>query len=128
MVKVVPIIVLMFGVQAYILTKIHEGLGGSAIIILATSLVMMISAFIIYDVKHQVQFFEEHLEMNFFGISKKLFYKDIEKVLISERDQSFASLQLRTKNGKHTFFFIDDADDIKLFLESQRSQELKAAA
>ncbi|MFL5785954.1 MAG: hypothetical protein ACJ76H_15150 [Bacteriovoracaceae bacterium] len=128
MVKVVPFIVLMFGVQGYVLTKIHEGFGGGAIIFLAVCLVSMITAFITYDVKHQVHFMEDYLEVKFLGLHKKVFYADITAVHVSESNQSFASVQIRTKSDKHTFLFVDDADGIKNFLESRKTQEMKAAA
>jgi hypothetical protein len=76
MVKVIPFIVLMFGIQGYVLTKIHEGLGGAAIFVLAGCLVSMITAFITYDVKHQVTFLESHLEINFLGLRKKILYSE----------------------------------------------------
>ncbi len=128
MVRVVPFIVLMFGIQGYVLTKIHEGLGGGAIIFLAFCLISMITAFITYDVKHQVTFLENHLEMRFLGLYKQLAYSDIVSVHISESNQTFASVQIRTKNDRHTWFFVDDADGIKAFLESQKKQDFKAAA
>ena len=128
MVKVVPFIVMLFGIQGYVLTKIHEGLGGGAIIVLACCLVTMITAFITYDVKHQVTFFEDHLEMKFLGLKKTVKYSEILSVHVSESNQTFASLRIRLKSDKHTFFFVDDADSIKAFLESTKSQDLKAAA
>ncbi len=128
MVKVVPFIALMFGIQGYVLTKIHEDLGGVAIFVLAGCLISMITAFITYDVKHQVTFFETHLEIKFLGLHKKIMYSDVLAVQISESNQTFASLQLKTTQGPHRFFFVDDADAIKAFLESDRNQDLKAAA
>lgn len=128
MVKVVPFIALMFGIQGYILTKIHEDFGSFAIFVLAGCLISMITAFITYDVKHQVNFLETHLEIKFLVLHKKIFYSDILSVHISESNQTFASIQLRTKQGPHRFFFVDDADAIKAFLESQKDQSLKAAA
>jgi hypothetical protein len=128
MVKVIPFIVLMFGIQGYVLTKIHEGLGGAAILVLAGCLISMITAFITYDVKHQVTFFESHFEIKFLGLHKKIMYSEVLSVQISESNQTFASIQLRTKQGAHRFFFVDDADSIKTFLESQKNQEFKAAA
>lgn len=128
MVKVVPFIALMFGIQGYILTKIHEDFGGFAIFVLAGCLISMITAFITYDVKHQVNFFESHLEIKFLGLSKKILYTDILTIQISESNQTFASLQLRTKQGPHRFFFVDDADAVKAFLENRKNPEIKAAA
>lgn len=128
MVKVVPFIALMFGIQGYVLTKIHEDLGGAAIFVLAGCLISMITAFITYDVKHQVTFLESHLEIRFLGLHKKILYSEIHSVHISESNQTFASLHLHTKQGQHRFFFVDDADSIKAFLESQNKQDLKAAA
>lgn len=129
MVKVVPFIVLMFGVQGYVLTKIHEGLGGGAIIILAFCLVSMIVSFITYDVKHQVNFLEDHFEMKFLGLHKKVLYSEVLSVQISEANQTFAHVRIVTKSGRHSFFFVDDADGIKSFLDAQKKQpEFKAAA
>lgn len=129
MVKVVPFIALMFGIQGYILTKIHEGLGGAAIFVLAGCLISMITAFITYDVKHQVTFFDDHLEMKFLGLNKKILYTDLVFVGISESNQTFASIQIRGLHFRHTFFFVDDADAVKAFLDSRRTPtDLKAAA
>jgi hypothetical protein len=128
MVKVVPLIALMFGIQGYILMKIHEGFGGGAVFFLAGCLVFMITAFITYDVKHKVTFFEDHLEMSFLGLQKSLSYTDIISVHVSESKQTFATVLIRTKTGRHTFFFVDDADGIKSFLESSKDQNFKAAA
>lgn len=129
MTKVVPFIVMMFGIQCYLLTRIHEAFGTSAIFVLAGCLISMITAFITYDVKHQVTFFEDHLEMKFLGLEKSISYQDIVTIHISESNQTFASLHLRTKSSKHSFFFVDDADGIKAFLEARKHQEnLKAAA
>jgi hypothetical protein len=129
MVKVVPFIVLMFGIQGHILTKIHEDFGGSAIFFLAGCLIFMIGAFITYDIKHQVTFFEDHLMVKFLGISKQVKYEDIVSVFVSESNQTFASIQIRTKTDRQTFFFADDADGIKAFLEShKKNTEFKAAA
>ncbi len=128
MVKVVPFIALMFGIQSYILTKIHAGMGGAAVFVLAGFLIAMITAFVTYDVKHRVAFLNDHLEMGFLGLSKKISYSDIISVHISESNQAFASVILRTSNSKHTFFFVDDADGIKAFIESHKQTEFKAAA
>lgn len=128
MVKVVPFIVLMFGIQGHILSKISEDIGSSAIFFLAGCLIFMISAFITYDIKHQVTFFEDHLMVKFLGLSKKVHYEEIVSVFVSESNQSFASVQIKTKSDRHTFFFVDDADGIKAFLESQKKTDFKAAA
>ncbi len=128
MVKVVPFIALMFGIQGYILTRIHQGMGGAAVFILAGLLIAMITGFITYDVKHRVNFFDDYLEMSFLGLSKKISYSDIISVHVSEPKQTFATVVLRTRSSKHTFFFVDDADGIKAFLESRNLPELKAAA
>lgn len=128
MVKVIPFIALMFGVQGYILMKIHEGLGGGAIFLLAGCLIFMITSFVVYDVKHQVSFLEDRLEVDFLGLKKTVFYQDIVSVHVSESNQTFSSLLLVTASGKHRFFFVDDADGIKTFLESQKTPDLKAAA
>lgn len=128
MTKVVPFIVMMFGIQGYLLTRIHEGFGHSAIFVLAGCLISMITAFITYDVKHQVTFYDDHFEMKFLGLQKKVSYHDIVSVHISEANQTFSSVHLRTKSSKHSFFFVDDADGIKAFLETRKHQDLKAAA
>lgn len=128
MVKVVPFIALMFGIQGYVLTKIHEGMSGAAIYILAGFLVSMICGFITYDVKHKVTFFADHLEVSFLRAPRKILYSEIVSIQVSEPKQTFATIKFRTSSTQHTFFFVDDADAIKEFIESQKHVEFKAAA
>lgn len=128
MVRVVPFIVMGYAIQCYVLMQMSEDLGTTSVFILGGSLIAMISAFITYDIKHQVNFLEDRLEVQFLFLKKTIFYSDITKVQISEPKQSFANVRILTRNSSAAFFFVDDADGIKEFLESIHQSETKLAA
>lgn len=118
MVRVVPFIVMGYAIQCYVLMQMSDLLGTTSVFILGGSLIAMIAAFITYDVKHQVMFHEDRLEARFFFLKKTIYYCDIISVNVSEPKQTFSNLRIKTKNQNASFLFIDDADELKLFLEN----------
>lgn len=128
MVKVVPFIVMGYAIQCYVLMQMSELLGTTSVFILGASLIAMISAFITYDVKHQVTFFEDRLESRFFFLQRTIYYLDIKSVQISGPKQTFANIRIRTNHTSVQFYFVDKADEIKLFLESFELIEEKKVA
>lgn len=128
MVRVVPFIVFGFAIHCYILGQISPALGTGSIIFLGCCLAIMIGAFITYDVKHQVTFYEDHLEMSFLGMYKEIPYSKINRVDISETNQTFASLIIWTQGSSHRFFFVDDADKVREFLLNSKTTFHQEAA
>lgn len=128
MVKVVPFIVMGYAIQCYVLMQMSEQLGTTSVFILGGSLIAMIAAFITYDIKHQVTFFDDHLEIKFLFLKKTIFYKDITKVQISEAKQTFANVRITSHKSTAALFFVDDADGVKEFLENTQKTEDQLAA
>jgi len=128
MVRVVPFIVFCYAIQCFALLKVSPGEFTSvSLSVLGGFLACMISAFITYDLKHQVKFSENHLEVNFLYHNRLINYDEIWSVETSEPGQTFSTLTLHAKSGKISFFFVDDADKIKKYIESKRHQDLMAA-
>lgn len=128
MVRVVPFIVFCYAIQCFALMKMSPGeFTSTSLSILGGFLVFMISAFITYDLKHQVTFSENHLEIKFLHIQKSISYDEIWSVEVSDPGQSFSTLTLHSKHGKISFFFVDEAEKIKKFIEEKKHVDLMAA-
>lgn len=128
MVRVVPFIVFCYAIQCFALMRMSPGeFTSTSLSILGGFLVCMISAFITYDLKHRVTFSESHLEVNFLHHHRLINYDDIWSVELSDPGQSFSTLTLHSKHGKVSFFFVDDAEKIKKFIESKKHMDLMAA-
>jgi len=128
MVRVVPFIVFCYAIQCFAIMKVSPGEFSSiSLSILGGFLACMISAFITYDLKHQVSFSENFMEIKFLSNHKMIRYEDIWAVEIKDPGQSFSTLTLLTKDGKLSFFFVDDSEKIKKFIESKKQIDLMAA-
>lgn len=128
MVKVVPFIVFCYAIQCFAIMKISPGEFSSiSLSILGGFLAFMITAFITYDLKHEVSFSENYMEIKFFSNSKTIRYEEIWAVEIKDPGESFSTLTLLTKEGKVSFFFVDDSEKIKKFIEDKKQSDLMAA-
>lgn len=132
MVKVVPLIVFAYAIQCYLLAQMGPmGFAVNGLIFLGVCLVSMITGFVVYDLTHAVNFGEEELTVSikWLGYKKILKYTDILETHVVEPGQSFSSLNLKMMSGKKfTFYFIDEADKIKSWLDKKRIQEVYQAA
>ena len=124
MVRVTPLIFLGYGLQCYFLISMDQsGNISKHLLGLGLALALMIGIFLLHDVYHQVNFFDEHMESGwrFSGKKKTINYAEIVEVEISEKDQKFASLILRLgDNRKMTFYFVDSPDELKKWIEKQK--------
>jgi hypothetical protein len=132
MVKVAPLIVFIYAIQCYFVQQSSLDLfKTNTLVVLGISLVLMIMGFITYDLTHSVIFEERTLfiSVNWLGYEKRLLYDDLVDIRVTEVEQSFSNLILKTKSGKkYRFYFVDDADKIKTWLDQRRfSQEQLAA-
>lgn len=132
MVKVAPIIVGIYALQCFFIMKMGpQEFAVNGIMFLGACLASMIIGFITYDMTHAVNFYETHLEaeIKWLKYSQKISYYEIEQIEVSDPGQSFSTFCLTLKDGKkHTFYFVDDADKIKTWLEEKHSQKsLKVA-
>ncbi len=132
MVKVVPFIVCAYAIQCYFITKIGPvGFVVDGLFFLGGCLVMMIAGFITYDLTHVVTFQEDTftVSIKWLYYQKSYAYQDLSMIEVSEAGQTFATITLTTHSGKKFgFYFVDEADKIKAWLEKKRIPELQAAA
>lgn len=132
MVRVVPFIVTAYAIQCYFILQLDsQEFGVNGLFALGGMLIAMISAFITYDLTHTVKFQENSLTIavGWLGYKKEISYLDLIEVEVTDPGQSFSTLQLKTRTGKKFgFYFIDDADKIKQWLEKKRTPEMQAAA
>lgn len=128
MVKVVPFIVFCYAVQSYVILKVSPNeFSQVSLSILGGILALMIGAFIYHDIKHHAFFDTESVTVKFLFRTKTIRYKDITEVVVRDPEYSFSNMTLKTLKGKHTLYFIDDADKIRKWLESKNQIESKAA-
>ena len=132
MVKVVPFIVAAYAVQCYFITKIgNVDFAVDGLFFLGGCLVLMIIGFTTHDLTHIAKFQEEtfSVSVNWLNYHRTYSYQDLSTIEISEAGQTFATLNLTTHNGKKiSFYFVDEADKLKVWLEKKRLPELQAAA
>jgi hypothetical protein len=130
MVRVVPFIVFCYAVQCFVIMRVSPGnFSTISLSILGGFLALMIAGFITYDVKHQVILNEGSLNIRFLGSDKTILYDDIWLIEINEPGQTFSTMRIQAAQGKVTFYFIDDSEKIKQWIESHQSntQTKKAA-
>lgn len=128
MVRVVPFIVLCYFIQSYVVFQISPGeFTSTSLTTLGALLAIMVSGFVIYDLKHQVEFSESQLTISFLGKKKTVIFSDIVQLEIVEPGQSFSHLIVRTSESKYTFYFIDNAEKIKCWIEERSISYTEAA-
>ena len=126
MVRVVPLLFLGYSLQVFFLTKLKTALGGEAIVFLGVSLAAMIALFILHDLRHTVTLFEEHLEIEFLGKKKIIWFHEINKTLITNPGESFSNILIIHEGRKTRLFFVDDAEAVVERMKSKRIEDLAA--
>lgn len=129
MVRVVPFIVLCYAIQCYVIYQIApDDFSTLGLSILGGFLAVMVGAFITYDLKHRVEFQAEKVHISFLGAHKKISYEDIWSVEVGDPGENFSTLVITTQNKKHSFYFVDDAEKIKSWIEAKKQKEITSEA
>lgn len=129
MVKVVPFIVGCYAFQCYVILSVGPGeFARIGLSVLGGFLACMIGGFVTYDLKHEVEIFEDRLKVTFLNKTKTINFSDIVSMEINEPGQSFATLTLKTNKGQHRLCFIDDAEKVKTWIEDKREVKTSLAA
>lgn len=132
MVRVVPFIVVAYAIQCYFISQMGgTGFAINGLFFLGGCLISMITAFVTYDLTHTVNFKDEECEVSikWLNYHRTIKYADIAEARVTEPGQTFSTLKLKMHDGrKFGFYFIDDADRIKAWLEKKRIPELQMAA
>jgi hypothetical protein len=128
MVRVVPFIVFCYATQSFIILQITKSEFSSiGLSILGAFLALMIAGFIVHDLKHRAVFYETHLTISFLNLQKTISYQDIVQIQVNEPGQNFSNLIIKTSKSSHTFYFIDDGEKIKSWIESNQTFKSLAA-
>jgi len=128
MVNVVPFIVMGYAVQSYVIFQMApEAFTRNELLSFGLFLAFMIGGFIYYDHYHQVTFQVEGLDISFLGKKKRITYSEIWSVKVIDPGQSFSTMVIESAHGKNTFYFVDQADELKAWIESQKESKLMAA-
>lgn len=127
LVRVVPLIVLGYGIQCYIFMQMKGPFSSTTCLILGAMLIFMICSFVFYDVNHQITLNEDHLEFRFLTLKKVISYQDIVSIEITDPTETFGTVMIRAKHGKFRLYFVDDIDKIKQWIEN-RKESLPLAA
>lgn len=129
MVRVVPFIFFCYAIQCFVVFKIAPNqFSTTSLSILGGFLAAMVTAFITYDLKHQVTLDENELHIKFFRFERSIGYEQIISIEVKDPNENFSSLIIKTNQSRHTFYFIDDAQKIKEWIEKKKvPAELLAA-
>jgi hypothetical protein len=126
MVRVVPLLVLAYGIQCYfIMSHGPEEFAKNGLFLLGACLVLMILGFITYDLTHVVNFSKDQLtiSVSWLRYAKEIYYQEIKSIHVSDPGSNFSTLQIETIRGKkYGFYFVDDADKIKEWVEQKKKQ------
>jgi hypothetical protein len=132
MVRVVPFIVGAYLLQCYMVMQIGgSSVARNGIFFLGAALALMILSFIVYDLTHRVTLYDNFLkiEVKWLHFEKIISYQEIKEIKVSDPDQTFSQLRIQThKDQKITFYFIDEADKIKKWIEDQNKESFSQAA
>jgi hypothetical protein len=132
MVRVVPFIVCAYALQCYFIVKLGPvEFAMDGLFFLGGCLVSMIMAFVTYDLTHVVKFQEDSfsVSISWLNYEETYNYQDILLVEVSDVGQTFATINLTAKNGKKfAFYFVDEPDKIKAWIEKKRTPEMQLAA
>jgi hypothetical protein len=128
MVKVVPFIVVCYAIQSYVILQTSTSpIGQLGLMILGLVLASMITCFVTYDLNHQVEVFEDYLIISFLGRKTVLPFSGIGQIEISHPGESFSKFSFKCSGKKYRFYFIDDAEKLKSWIEEHSLGSVKAA-
>jgi uncharacterized membrane protein len=132
MVRVVPLIVFAYAIQCYFISSMSPvEYAVDGLLFLGACLGLMIAGFVTYDLTHIVKLESENLviEVKWLNIKNEISFVEIKEIVVSQPGESFSGLKLVLHSGKKVnFYFIDDADKVKAWIEQINHSELKKAA
>lgn len=132
MVRVVPLIVFAYAIQCYFISHMSPvAHATNGLLFLGACLGMMIAGFVTYDLTHVVKLDYERIsiEVKWLKFKNEISFADIKEVVVSHPGESFSGLKLVLQSGKKiNFYFVDDAEKVKAWIEqASHFQNDKAA-
>lgn len=132
MVRMAPLICMGFLIQSYLITQMDSTPSGkNMIIILAVALCLLITGLLCYDIGHQVELFEDHLQIKvkYLKMDRRIDFTDILSAEHADKESHFGSVTLTLFSGeKLIFYFIDSDCRIKEWLEQNTQKNYSQAA
>jgi hypothetical protein len=128
MVKVVPFIAFIYAAQSYLLWNLDGPINSTSLLVLGCLLGTMIGLFLLYDLKHSCELYDQHLEIYFLGRKKTIFFQDILEIHITDPAEAFGSVILKCKQGRTKLYFVDDIEKVKDWITSHQSFTLDNVA
>ena len=128
MTRVVPFIVMCYGIQSYVVWSISPTeFSKVSLFVLGCFIAAMVGAFVTYDLNHKVKVYSDHLIITFLHLQKTVYFHEIVSLKADGPKDNFSSLILKTRTSTHRFYFIDDADKVKKMIEDNSISEKLAA-
>ncbi len=128
MVRIVPLIVMGYAIQCYIISGMETPIGSTSLIVLGGLLCMMIAGFVTYDIKHQVVLSDQGLEISFFHWKRSIPYSQVYTVTNSSPETHFSTITILCEKKKLRFYFVDDAAKFCKTIEEKRFPKQEKAA
>lgn len=129
MVRVVPFIVFCYAVQCYVIVQMAPtDFSTLSLSFLGGMIALMVAGLVTYDLKHQIAFYENELTVTFFSSVKTIRYEDIWSIEVTDPEENFSTLTLHSEKKRDTFYFVDDAEKIKKWIEERKQHQLNVAA
>jgi hypothetical protein len=130
LVRVVPLLSFAYGVQSYMMLNFARGGStGFLIFTLGVSLALSVIALVTYDYKCNVFWSSEKVLFKYPWSfhPKSILMSEISSVEIVGEPEEFQTLILKLKNKrKHTFYFVDNAFELKDSFETPQTEKLAA--
>ena len=128
MVRVVPMIFTFYVIQCFVMLKISPtDFTQNSLLFLGVFLAVLISSLLFYDLKHKAEISSAHFIVSFMFQHHMIEISDIQSVDVSNPGQSFSTVTLKTSKKKYRIFFVDDAVEVKDFIEDlKRSSQIAA--
>lgn len=134
MVRIVPFITFLYGIQSYILFSINPSKQtGQLIFVMGISLGLSVLCLLFYDIKHHVEVAQDHLLISWAGLTqgKKVLFSTITKIDVSGEEGEFNNVTLTLLgNKKIMIYFIDQGHELKkrVTLSQSGSSNIQKAA
>jgi hypothetical protein len=130
LVRVVPLLCFAYGVQSYMMLSFARG-GSTGLLIftLGISLAVSVMALVTYDYKSIVRWNGEQVMMkspwNFEFTT--VAFQDIQKIDIIGEEDEFQTVIIKVAKKSYTFYFVDNAFELKKTFESLQAPLQHAA-
>lgn len=124
LIKSLPFIAIVFGIQCYVISSFGEGMYSSDYaLFLGASLSLFIWFLAHYDTHHHIFLYEDriHIYFSLTGTNKEIHYHAIKEIIAPKEESPFSSLILKLENNETVvWYFVDYPVQTKSIIENQK--------